>query len=60
MYIISIENQQSNNLQNFSLKKRKKAKKKKIFSLKKVQKTKKNFEDILKGKLLCKQIATGG
>ena len=46
MYIISIENQQSNNPQNFSLKKRKKAKK--------------NFEDILKGKLLCEQIATGG
>ncbi len=57
---IFLENQQSNNPQNFSLKKRKKAKKKKIFSLKKFQKTKKNFAGVLKGKLLCKQIAAGG
>jgi hypothetical protein len=36
------------------------SKKKKIFSLLFFQKTKKNFEDILKGKLLCEQIAAGG
>ena len=52
MYIISIENQQSNNPQNFSLFYQNIPKKKKIFSLLFFFFSKKNFEGVLKGKIL--------
>jgi hypothetical protein len=52
MYIISIENQQSNNSQNFSLFFEIFSKKKKIFSLLFSDFSKKNFEGVLKGKFL--------
>jgi len=52
MYIISIENQQSNNPQNFSLFYQNISKKKKIFSLLFFFFSKKNFEGVLKGKIL--------
>lgn len=52
MYIISIENQQSNKPQNFSLFFEIISKKKKIFSLLFFFFSKKNFEGVLKGKIL--------